>query len=186
MSARDAILAVIARETNQEIKGRTLLQKRLYFLSVLIGEDYEFQPHYFGPYSPLVSEALGSLVGAGFVDEVVRPLAGPPGRFGERRLFKYSLTDDGRNVVAVRKKELARFDTAIAKIADHPVARDPELLSIAAKVHYIVGESGGASIDEIREQASELAWKVKAEEINQVLVYLKQLGLVTVRDRAGV
>lgn len=186
MDTRDAILAVISREPGQEIRGRTLLQKRVYFLGELTGEEYDFHPHYFGPYSPVVMDALGSLVGAGFVDETVKPLQGPPGRFGERRVFKYSLTPDGKQVVEARKDELARFDGPISKITGHPIANNPELLSIAAKVHYIVGESRVASVEAIRTRASELDWKVAPQEINQVLAYLEHLGLAASKEPAGV
>lgn len=184
MDARDAILAVVSREPDQVIKGRTLLQKRLYFLSILTGQEYEFHPHYFGPYSPVVTDALESLVGAGFLDEVVKLLQGPPGRFGERRVFQYALTPDGKQVVHTRKGDLDCFEAAIDKINAHPIANNAELLSIAAKVHYIVGEAHGASLDAIQARASELDWKLTPREINEVLGYLDHLGLVVHREPA--
>ena len=46
MSIKDALLATIGSK-ECGIRGRTLLQKRMYFLAVLVGEDFLFSPHYY-------------------------------------------------------------------------------------------------------------------------------------------
>ena len=51
MHIQDLILLVIGNEKNKNLQGRTILQKKLYFLSVLKEIDLGFGPHYYGPYS---------------------------------------------------------------------------------------------------------------------------------------
>ena len=75
MSTIDAILATLAVKRSEDdtaskaVQGRTLLQKRIYFLSVLANEDFGFRPHYYGPYSSHVSTSLSALVEADLVEE---------------------------------------------------------------------------------------------------------------------
>ena len=49
MGVMDAILAAIHGAAEERISGRTLLQKKLYFLSVLNQEAFGYRPHYYGP-----------------------------------------------------------------------------------------------------------------------------------------
>ena len=67
MHIQDLILLVIESENNKSLRGRTTLQKKLYFLSVLEETDLGFGPHYYGPYSSLVAENLDILVSARFL-----------------------------------------------------------------------------------------------------------------------
>ena len=47
MHIQDLILLVIGSENNKSLWGRTLLQKKLYFLSILEETDLSFGPHYY-------------------------------------------------------------------------------------------------------------------------------------------
>ena len=69
MHIQDLILFVIESEGEDGLRGRTLLQKKLYFLSILEKVDLGFAPHYYGPYSSLVAENLDILVSARFLNE---------------------------------------------------------------------------------------------------------------------
>ncbi len=54
-----------------EIKGRTKLQKTIYFLAITSGADpheFGFGPHFYGPYSEEVADAVDRLKSLGFVD----------------------------------------------------------------------------------------------------------------------
>ena len=95
MSITDAVLATIDSETDG-IPVRTLLQKRMYFLSVLVGEDFQFTPYYYGPYSSRVTHQLGALRQAAFVSEQSQ-LYGTSGTFGEMRRYDYNLTSDSKS-----------------------------------------------------------------------------------------
>ena len=59
MHIQDLILLVIGSEEENGLRGRTLLQKKIYFLSELKGVNHGFRPHYYGPYSSLVAEKSG-------------------------------------------------------------------------------------------------------------------------------
>lgn len=76
MHIHDLILLVVSKEEEQSLRGRTLLQKKLYFLSMLKRVDFGFRPHYYGPYSSWVAENLDTLVGIGFLKEMTETVSG--------------------------------------------------------------------------------------------------------------
>jgi len=82
----DVLLLVVKEAGENGLQGRTLLQKKVYFLSELVGIDLGFSAHYYGPYSGLVAGNLASLVNHGFLDEVteVFETTPPRNRFGEK------------------------------------------------------------------------------------------------------
>ena len=51
------VLALAYRAFDGTMRGKTLLQKRLYFVSVILGVDLGYEPHYYGPYSEEVATA---------------------------------------------------------------------------------------------------------------------------------
>ena len=179
MSIKDALLAAIGSEEDG-IQGRTLLQKKMYFLSVLIKENFRFTPYYYGPYSSMVADRLGALKEAAFVSEHPEryDASGP---FGELRRFDYRLTPAGKQVVDRNSEDLKVYTEALEEINDHPIAKDTRLLSVAAKVHFIVSEHGRATVEKVQQRAKELGWKVSTAEIDQVVNYLKHLDLVATR-----
>ena len=176
MNIKYAILAVIG-SSDEGIRGRTLLQKKMYFLGVLVKEDLQFAPYYYGPYSSTVSDHLGALREAGFVSERVEAYSDSQGVFGEFRRFDYALTKPGRKVVELRSNALSVYKEHLVKINSHSLSDDPKLLSIAAKVHFIVHEHGRASVLKIRSRARELGWNLSSSQIEKVVDYLKHLGL---------
>ena len=94
MSINDAILAILADESAH---GRTMLQKKMYFLSVLANENFGFRPHFFGPYSSQVSTSLSALGEADFVKETRMGL-GVSTNFGEMSRYDYELSKSGKEV----------------------------------------------------------------------------------------
>src|SRR6266581_3942817 len=80
LTPTDAILLVVAQEPDTTIRGRTLLQKKLYFLSVLCDLDYGFSPHFYGPYSSPISGEIATLLAVGFLEESSRSFAETLGR----------------------------------------------------------------------------------------------------------
>lgn len=166
-------------EHGGELRGRTLLQKKLYFVSVLAGEQSGYSPHYYGPYSSLVADDLGALVNAGFVQgdtDVFSEMLGP---WGERRLCKYRLREPSAVLIRSREMEMGAYQDAIERINADPISQNAHLLSIAAKVHIIVSERGEVTLGAIKQRAAELGWKLSDRDIQQVAGYLQRLGLVT-------
>lgn len=181
MDARDAVMLAIEEEGGF-LYGRTLLQKKLYFASVLTGEDLGFRPHYYGPYSQEVADAVNALVSNGFAEEMIETFPGEPNLFGERRRHSYSLTKDGEDVVGAMSEEdeSAKWREALRKVNSHPVAQDFNLLSVAAKAHVVLEEVGKATAREISRQAKRHGWNVQRADVENVVGdYLEHLGLIT-------
>ena len=186
MSITNAILAILWGEGSKDpesqssIRGRTLLQKKMYFLSVLSHEDFGFRPHYFGPYSPQVSTSLSALIEAGFVKET-RIGYGVQTTFGEMTRFDYRLTESGLRVVKGDSTVLDSYRMHISKINSSDIASNLETMSIAAKVHFVIPSDGEVTISEIKKEAQSLGWTVPDASIDEVIDYLvDQLDVVTV------
>ena len=174
MSVKDAIVAVL---DDGPAQGRTMLQKKIYFLSVLAEEDFGFGPHYFGPYSPTVSASLSALVEANFIEES-REGFGVPTEFGEMTRFDYKLSKSGQKVVARNPAIRNRYRNQLGEIEKSGVAWDINTISIAAKVHFIVSGQGETTIAQIKGEAQSLGWEIPEKSVKRVVAYLKKLGLV--------
>ena len=177
MSIKDALLATIGLKEGG-IKGRTLLQKKMYFLGVLVDEEFLFSPHYYGPYSSTVADELGALCEAELVSEQAESLPEIVGPFGSLRRFVYRLTDSGKEVAQQRKKAVAAYNEAQEQLDSHAVVESTVLLSSAAKVHYILSEHGIATVSEIRSLAEEHGWNLRPHQMDDVVSFLEQVGLV--------
>ena len=183
MSTIDAILATLAVEppgecaSSRSVRGRTSLQKQIYFLSVLSNEDFGFRPHYYGPYSSHVSTDLSALVEADLVEES-RVGYGVATEFGEVSRYDYRLSESGKHVVERRPEIVAGYKEYLDKIHSSGVSADPNTISIAAKVHFIVSGQGNASVDQIQDMAGSLGWSISEDSVNSVVEYLKRLELV--------
>jgi uncharacterized protein YwgA len=84
--------------------GKTLLQKRVYFLSVVLDMGLGYDAHYYGPYSEDISNANSELKSLGYVSE-------SSSRFGvdqkgfEMARYDYKLTDDGERLAEKRAQQ---------------------------------------------------------------------------------
>lgn len=179
----DVLLLVIKEAGEDGLQGRTLLQKKVYFLSELMDVDLGFSAHYYGPYSGLVAGHLASLVNHGFLDEVteVFETTPPRNRFGEKNRYTYFLTKDAEELWRDIESapEFPEWKEKLDRINAHEIAYDFDRLSIAAKVHYIVNWRGKNKVGEVKQVAEEYGWNVSEEDIEGVLSFLTDLGLVT-------
>jgi uncharacterized protein len=174
VSVKVAIVAAVDAETSKTMKGRTLLQKKLYFISALTGEDFGYSPHYYGPYSSIVSAEVGALEAAGFISEDVQAL-GAINAFGEIRRYEYRLLDEANLLLTRHTEDAARYRHVLERINDGSVSSDAKLLSIAAKVHLIMSY-GEDSTDGIIEEAKELGWDLSPTSVGRVRDYLHRVG----------
>ena len=184
MHIQDLILLVIGSETDENLQGRTLLQKKLYFLSELKGVDHGFRPHYYGPYSGLVAENLDILVSARFLNEVKETFETDQNIFGEIRRHTYSLTSDGDIVMEEIRKEAEHtgWKQTLDALNNQPLANDFNMLSIAAKVYYIVDRQGRTTTEQIRQIAREYKWNLNKAQIESVRSFLEDLSLISVGE----
>ena len=83
----------------------------------------------------------------------------------------------------IRKEdEYANWKQALDTLNSHPVARDFNTLSIAAKVYYIVNRQGSTTSEQIREIANEYDWRLNDSDIEGVLSFLEALSLISVGE----
>ena len=181
MHITEVLLLVVKNNNEGKLRGRTLLQKKVYFLSVLMKDDLGFSPYYYGPYSSYVASQLDSLVNCGLLEEVTESFSNEENVFGEIRRHTYSVPDNFESVWQdiQKRSEFSEWRDALRRINDQAISEDFNKLSIAAKVHYIVNWKEEGTIEEIKQIAKEYDWKVEKEDIESVLSFLKGLGLVT-------
>ncbi len=180
----DVLLLVVKSEPENRLRGRTLLQKKVYFLSVLMGVNFDFTAHRYGPYSSLLAGNLDSLVAHGFLNEDIESFATAStdrSVFGEMRRHTYFLTDEAKELWRdiENEPEFRTWKRELERINAHEIAHDFNRLSIAAKVHYIVSRGGNGTYQQIRQVAKEYEWDVSEDDIESVLSFLTELGLVT-------
>lgn len=182
MKPREVIL-VLLDAYGEGVHGRTLLQKISYFADVIADLDLGFRAHYYGPYSPVVEQAVGELKGLGFVSEqaigfgvVQNP------NFGEMMRFDYQLTPDGKAVVEDIKKrtpeECKVLGDIVRRIKDagNPGYRE---LSLAAKTFFILKRQGKpATTAELEKEAPRFSWQLPQESVRKAIEFLSKLDLI--------
>jgi hypothetical protein len=167
-----------------QIKGKTKLQKTMYFLGRLTNhlDELGYGAYYYGPYSSEVAQAADRLRALGFLEQTVASGGAVDSRGFEVARYDFSLNEDGKKV-AESKKNLHQdlweeINEAGAKLREAG-GIDYRALSIAAKTDFVLRESGGeATINEIGEVAEKFGWSVSKEEIQQAGDFLKKVGLV--------
>src|SRR3989339_1502798 len=89
-----------------EIKGKTKLQKSMYFLGVMTGllDELGYRPHFYGPYSSEVAGAVDHLKTLGFICQNVMTSGHLDSRGFERARYDYQLNCEGE-MIAQKKVE---------------------------------------------------------------------------------
>ena len=178
----DILLLVVKNEGKNGLRGRTLLQKKIYFLSVLMDIDLGFSPHYYGPYSSYVAGQLDSLVCCGVLRELTESFSEDKNVFGEIRRHTYFVSNNVEEVWqdVQNKTGFSEWQQALNRINSQKFSNDFDYLSIAAKVHYIVSWEGQSTPEKLRQVAEEYGWNVPKDSIENALSFLTELNLVTV------
>ena len=179
----DILLLVVKSEGENGLRGRTLLQKKVYFLSVLMKCDLGFSPHYYGPYSSYVASHLDSLVNCRLLREVTESFATASDEqnvFGEIRRHTYSVPDDIEPVWQdiQDKPQFDEWQDALKRINEQDISKDFNKLSIAAKVHYIVSWEGNGplTLTQVRQIAEEYGWEIDEADDQNILSFLHKLA----------
>lgn len=170
------------------IHGRTKLQKTVYFLGVMTDhlEELGYGAHYYGPHSAQVAQAADRLVSLGFVDLSVSAAGGIDSRGFEVARYDYELNDEGRQVAEQKGKRFAdaweKIQRAATKIKETG-EQSYVSLSIAAKIHFMLGENQGeATLKELCEYAEKFGWAVSQDEARDAAEFLQSLDLVRLVD----
>lgn len=187
MDTRDILL--LAHDAfGGEIRGKTNLQKKLYFLSIMLGEDLGYGPHYYGPYSSEVAAANMNLKVLGYLGESIASVGSYGTEGFEIARHDFKLTQDGHTLVEAKKKRFPEEWNKIKKAAEAlNAAGDLNYveLSIAAKAYFLLDQKGGPAktIDLVR-MARQFGWSVNEADIERAVDFLQRLGLAEATAKA--
>lgn len=184
MSLPPRTLILLAIESfGDQIRGKTLLQKRLYFLGVILNEDLGFRAHYYGPYSETINDSLQALKTSGLVEESQIHYGAYDSKGFEQMQYNFQLTPDGKAAIqSIESRERPQSDRVrmAAKAISDAGVEDYIGLSIAAKVHYVLKRaSKPLTNSEILDEARKLNWKFDETKVQTALGFLRHLDLVT-------
>jgi len=171
-----------------EIKGKTKLQKVVYFLGLATGhaEELGYRAHYYGPYSDEVASSVERLKTLGFLDHTVSGMGVADRRGFEVARHDYRLNDSGRRIAEAKAKSyLDEWEKiqVMAKKMKTLLDQDYMKLSIAAKTKIMVKEnSGSATPSELKQLAPRFGWDVTDEQIKEAANLLRDAHLVRFTD----
>ena len=168
-----------------EIRGRTKLQKTVYFLGIFTGalNELGYRPHFYGPYSDAVAAGLNRLKSLGFVAESTLG-TGTIGASGfEIARHDFKLTEEGERIAKEKVTQNPETWNKIQQATERFRAGgeiDYMRMSVAAKTYFMLKErEKPATASELSESAKSLGWTAKPEEINLAIEFLEKLKLVT-------
>ncbi len=181
MVMRDYILLAY-KAFGGSIRGKTMFQKRMYFLSVMLHSDFGFVPHYYGPYSSVVAVGNLELKSLGLIHEFSASW-GYDHRGFEMARYDYSLTDSGKDLAdktASNAPEVWKEMEGAANVIKQAGDLNYMELSIAAKAYFVLGRmQGKATLDQIHQLLPQFGWSVTKEELERATTFLEQAHLVT-------
>ncbi|UJA18996.1 hypothetical protein HJD18_01420 [Thermoleophilia bacterium SCSIO 60948] len=175
-------MLLIVAANDEQVAGRTVLQKLAYFCALELGYGLHHRAHFFGPYSARVEDAVENAVVAGQLREVeerMRDWFGGP----DARRYTYFLEEAGRRRVDDLKKQSpkqwTRICSAVTAIRSALPSLDQQTLSSAAKTHLLISENDeGVDEDELPVLARRLGWDLSAEQVALTVKILDELGLL--------
>lgn len=182
VSVRDVVLLAY-KAFGGKMPGRTLLQKRIYFLSVLLKQDLGYDAHYYGPYSAEVANSNLELKSIGFISEQAT-VYGKNEQGFEKVRYDYSISNLGQKVADKLALEYPELWSQIQKDAQ-VVERGGNLnymeLSIAAKAYYVLTQrlSGEGTLKKIEEILPQFGWSMTEDQFSKAASFLEKANLVT-------
>jgi hypothetical protein len=176
------LLLLVADATGGTLDGRTVAQKLLYFAGRKLDQPTGHTAYFYGPFSDDFDAALKrGVLGDEFTESIERI---PDWRGGADAMkHVYSLTQRGREEAARVAEALAdearEVRETIATVAEAVPGFHQKTLSAAAKIDLILAEGDrDVPLDEIRELANELGWRLTDGEVKEALDVLTRLDLV--------
>jgi len=179
MKVSEFVLALI-NASGGTVRGRTMLQKKSFFVSQLgqIDVDLGYHAYYYGPYSAEIDCVLTRLKNLGFVEEATTGFGVVSGGF-EMRRYDYRLTDDGKRILEplLQTAEYEAVQESVRRIQE---AGDPNYfeLSIAAKAYFILKKQGKEmSRTELQREAQKFDWSIQENSLTSAVHFLERVGL---------
>ena len=188
MYITDVILLVVGMENGHELIGRPLFQKKIYLLSILCNQNFGFKAHYYGPHSGFVSEHINGLVSDKLLDENIQFFTTDSieqNDLGEKRRHTYSLTSMGKKALkSIKSKDdFQKWNDALNALNGQEIANNFNLISIAAKVHYIIDWNPETSVKDVCKTVKKYGWKFDEADIKKVISFLIALKLVDMKQQ---
>ena len=181
LSVRDVLLLVY-KAFDGSMRGKTLLQKRVYFLSVVLNMGLGYEAHYYGPYSEDVSSANTELKSLGYISESSSTW-GFDQRGFEMARYDYSLTEVGERLSKQKSEQHSNLWLRIqsaAKVLKQAGNLDYMELSIAAKAYFVLTRlNGKATLEDIAGMLPKFGWSVTKEQLAKATSFLEKTNLVT-------
>ena len=172
-----------------EIKGRTKLQKTVFFLGILTGhlDDLGYRPHFYGPYSDTVATSVNGLKSLGFVEESTASAGTINSRGFEIARHDFRLTEEGRKVAEQKQGQFPEdWKQLSAAVGTFKAAGDLDYMkmSVAAKAFFLLKSKGAsATAKDLSESAAKLGWNPTPEEITESIGFLEKLALVSAKPK---
>lgn len=170
------------------VRGRTKLQKTIYFLGLLTGnlEDLGYRPHYYGPYSDSVADAVNRMKSLGFVQEAALGTGALSASGFEIARHDFALTNEGRRVARNKANQNPPAWTKIESAVElFSAAGDLDYMemSVAAKTIYMLSKKEKPATPlELSESAKALGWNPSPAEITRSIGFLEKLDLVETQN----
>ncbi len=180
VEAFDAIGLTLAAN-DDEIVGRTTMQKLIYFETVKIPEiklAEPYTPYYYGPFNKDIAMSLEQMVVFDILEERRT-------RYGYGS-YVYKVAEKGIPIIEKLLNNFEKTFTKIEKLVDtcyEYCKLDPNSLSFAAKVHYMLNTQKTkkkTSRDELMKLGKSLQWNISRSDINDGAELLEQLHLVKI------
>ena len=177
------VVLLVMDAFGDKVPGRTVLQKRLYFVSEMLGQDMGYRAHFYGPYADDVTNSIMVLKAANLVKENRMGFSAQGNEGQEVIRYDYELTEDGDQAVVWLKAQYPDEANKVKSIVNSIITAggnrlNATQLSIAAKVHLIMKSINGTlSTEAIIHEASCLSWNITEEQVEQSLVFLRNSGL---------
>ncbi len=183
MDIMDLVLLVILDSQNRNISiGRTLLQKKIFFMGELLRKPIHFFPHYYGPYSREVANSVDSLVSADIIKESIESIPTYQTRWGESTRYIYQVIDKNEIESFLAEKlghELSKINKNLSRLNSVPGSDDYKSLSIAAKVLQILKEKKRVRVKDFSIEAKKLGWELTNSDIKKAINFLTELKLLS-------
>src|SRR4051794_2256979 len=169
MDAREFVAMTLLASGGQ-VRGKTKLQKLVYIVGILTRslEELGYRPHFYGPYSDDVAEAVTHLKTIGAIEQSVSDWGYGSNGFEIKR-YDFTLNDSGRQYaqgVAQRNTERWTAIQDAVRIYTQAGDRDYMSLSIAAKAYFLLDHRKIPTSDsDLAALASRFGWSVTPDQV---------------------
>ena len=165
------------------MRGKTLIQKKAYFLNILLDLGLPYNPHYYEPYSPELEDSIGKCKALGLVEQKTVGFGVDEETGFEKKRFDYTLTADGRKVLQDLEKRMPDECRKIKGCLENlsQVGDDDYVsLSIAAKTYHILKESNNTAIqpNDLVAEAKQFGWDISKDSINKAVGFLSKMEMI--------